>query len=293
MKIFSLDYPGKHISPKDKNTLLSFFAKMERNAVVLYPEPCDEQLPVGTSKEGGKPDVPPDFVWPTFEGEDAKGKRAIRPLSFLAQINLKEVKPFDTENLLPDTGLLSFFYEISTLRSGGEPEDDGCARVYYFPDDNLAPRDFPSELHPTYIIPLASLSFSAESSLPSYSEYVGESSITLPRYNETALEYGISVYIPYAKTHKLLGYGELYRSSILPDCVLAEKGLSFADTVCMTWMERAELEKREKDYILLSQFGSLSKACPFGNCGCIFFYILKEDLKNKRFDRVYFCLQNA
>ncbi len=29
----------------------------------------------------------------------------------------------------------------------------------------------------------------------------------------------------------------------------------------------------------------------FGDCGCIYFYIRKEDLAARRFDRVHLCLQ--
>ncbi len=63
----------------------------------------DAQIPLGASKFGGAPDVPPDFEWPVWNG---------KPLGFLAQINLEEVEPFDVENQLPKSGLLSFFYDF-------------------------------------------------------------------------------------------------------------------------------------------------------------------------------------
>ena len=55
------------------------------------------------ANSGGAPDVAADFEWPQWND---------RPLDFLAQINLEEVAPFDIENVLPASGLLSFFYEI-------------------------------------------------------------------------------------------------------------------------------------------------------------------------------------
>ena len=50
--------------------------------------PAGEDLPAGSSKFGGRPDVPAGFVWPvfetkTFDGEEGKP----RPLAFLAQFD--------------------------------------------------------------------------------------------------------------------------------------------------------------------------------------------------------------
>lgn len=60
----------------------------------------DGSIPIGASHFGGVPDVPEGFEWPQWNEI---------PLGFLAQLNLDEIAPFDTENLLPKSGLLSFF----------------------------------------------------------------------------------------------------------------------------------------------------------------------------------------
>ena len=57
-----------------------------------------------------------------------------RPLTFLAQFNCEELAQFDKEHLLPDHGLLSFFYETDTQCWGYDPKDKGSARVYWFED---------------------------------------------------------------------------------------------------------------------------------------------------------------
>ena len=69
-----------------------------------------ETYKLGATRFGGKPDVPPDFVWPTYEGESYDHVVKDRPLTFLAQFNCAELAQFDKEHLLPDHGLLSFFY---------------------------------------------------------------------------------------------------------------------------------------------------------------------------------------
>ena len=82
---------------------------------------------LGATRFGGKPDVPPDFVWPTYEGESYDHVVKDRPLTFLAQFNCAELAQFDKEHLLPDHGLLSFFYETDTQCWGYDPNDKGCA----------------------------------------------------------------------------------------------------------------------------------------------------------------------
>ena len=89
-----------------------------------------ETYKLGATRFGGQPDVPPDFVWPTYEGESYDHVVKDRPLTFLAQFNCAELAQFDKEHLLPDHGLLSFFYETDTQCWGYDPKDQGCARVY-------------------------------------------------------------------------------------------------------------------------------------------------------------------
>lgn len=62
----------------------------------------EADIPIGVSKMGGSPDVPPDFVWPEWNGI---------PLTFIAQFRLSDVKPYDVEDLLPEQGMLYFFFE--------------------------------------------------------------------------------------------------------------------------------------------------------------------------------------
>lgn len=108
----------------------------------------EEPYRCGGTRFGGRPDVPPGFVWPYFEGvglEDGEKKR--RPLAFLAQFALEEMQPFDAEHLLPAHGVLSFFYEVESQPWGFDPQDAGCARVFWFEDAaTLAPAEYPPDL---------------------------------------------------------------------------------------------------------------------------------------------------
>ena len=117
-----------------------------KNSIVLKIAK-KEKYKLGATRFGGKPDVPPDFVWPTYEGESYDHVVKDRPLTFLAQFNCEELAQFDKEHLLPDHGLLSFFYETDTQCWGYYLNDKGCARVYWFEDMSaLSAADFPADM---------------------------------------------------------------------------------------------------------------------------------------------------
>jgi hypothetical protein len=72
-----------------------------RPAIRIYTRRvADDALPIGASHLGGEPDLPDGSSWPHADGF---------PMSFVAQLRLDEVAPFDRERELPDAGLLSFF----------------------------------------------------------------------------------------------------------------------------------------------------------------------------------------
>jgi hypothetical protein len=68
---------------------------------------ADSSIPIGASKLGGNPDLSAMLSWP-MDGE--------RPMSFLAQLRLEDVAPFDDDALVPHEGLLLFFASVA----GGE-----------------------------------------------------------------------------------------------------------------------------------------------------------------------------
>lgn len=123
---------------------------------------------LGATRFGGKPDVPPDFVWPTYEGESYDHVVKDRPLTFLAQFNCAELAQFDKEHLLPDHGLLSFFYETDTQCWGYDPKDQGCARVYWFEDMSaLSAADFPADMEEDFKFPMVKIKMDSKYSYPS------------------------------------------------------------------------------------------------------------------------------
>lgn len=85
---------------------------------MLTEKKASKKLPVGSSKFFGSPDVWDDFRMPASSEEDGDGT-----MQFMCQINCAQAEPYDTEGLLPRTGMLYFFY-------GGHYSGDGAVLYY-------------------------------------------------------------------------------------------------------------------------------------------------------------------
>ncbi len=195
----------------DKNML----ENSKRNAVLINysDEENKKPLPKGTSKIGGKPDLPKDFQWFYYEGEDYKKRVVNRPLSFLMQINCEEVHKYDKESLLPEKGMLYFFYELFTMTWGFSPQDKGSAKVFYYDGntEELVSTDFPKDMDKDCIIPESKINFESMNDYPIdyYDCYdVDDSDEEMDR-KEKELEKELDELGYKADTTKLLGHPEL------------------------------------------------------------------------------------
>jgi len=81
---------------------------------------ADVDADPASSRIGGNPLFPPQLRWPHRDGV---------PLSFLAQVRLEEVAPYDVEDALPPSGLLLFFYGGAEEAWGFDPDDRLSWRV--------------------------------------------------------------------------------------------------------------------------------------------------------------------
>ena len=142
----------------------------------IYIEQADDSsLLPGASKMGGRPDLPPNIDWPAWH----------IPLAFIAQFNLSEVAPFDTEHALPSNGLLSVFAETAgepllseelefdaDFLSVDRPDFDDTLgwRVLYLTGDpvTFSRRDFPP--HVPMQLPACAASFATELTLPEFED---------------------------------------------------------------------------------------------------------------------------
>lgn len=257
----------------------------------------EEGAAAGLSRFGGEPDVPEGFRWPYFE-TDTYDDTAVkpRPLSFLAQFSCEELALYDKEGLLPAHGVISFFYEVGSQRWGFDPKDAGCAKVYWFEDTgSLKKYGFPGDLPDEYRFPPIRLSFSEKPSLPFWEDYssIFPDDKNWEAFDEARQRLGL---MEEEEENRLLGWPDIIQNNMTEECELVTKGYYLGGSREGIPVEdrRYAAERSVEDWQLLFQLGTVSGegfSLMFGDCGRIYFYIRKEDLLARRFEKIWLILQ--
>lgn len=111
------------------------------NSICFATTPTDENL-VGKSHWWGAPDLPGGVAYPYVMVTDPEtGEDYAEPLTFLCQIRMEDVAPFDKEGLLPRKGMMYFFAaidyflgEMSPIEIPNHGPADDTIRVIYVED---------------------------------------------------------------------------------------------------------------------------------------------------------------
>ncbi|CEP26959.1 Hypothetical protein PFCIRM138_11125 [Propionibacterium freudenreichii subsp. freudenreichii] len=288
-----------------KQALFGVFDAVQKNAIKLDfgadPEPGE----AGQSRLGGRPDVPRDFEWPRFQDKDDDSADANRPLTFLAQVNLADATRYDTEGLLPTAGVLSFFYEMETQEWGFDPRDKGSARVFFFEDPaTLRPASVPDDLDDWFPDGQA-ISYRNMVDLPAwlgFTELPEEVRRTNPLpvpltdiewedYDAMREKYGAPSEGDDAVTTKLLGHPDVVQNPMEAECEMVTRGMADgAEGEEISQELRDDIEKASRDWTLLFQMGTDS-GLEFGDVGHINYWIKKQDLARRDFDKAWLILQ--
>lgn len=269
-----------------------------RNSVSLEFEESGEYKKGGT-RFGGTPDVPKNFVWPhfecsTFEDEEVK----LRPLSFIAQFNLEELSEFDTENLLPKHGLLSFFHKTDAQNYGYKSEDMPCLKVFYFEDISaLGLAKAPEDLSAECIFKQAKITATSKKTYMHNEDYSDYKNASFEELKEIwAAEERIDG--AEAEGSRLLGWANWIQASEISGFELISKGYSLDSAE-----DRAKIPKEVKkqsnktalfDWLLLLELDGedlYDYGLMYGDVGNLYVFIKREDLLNKNFDKAYFTWQ--
>ncbi len=285
------------MTDNDKKVLIERLLSIAKKEIRISHKPATSALAAGVSKFGGKPSLPAGFEWPYYEG-DAFDEVKNRPLSFLAQINLEDVRELDAEHLLPEKGMLSFFYELETMTWGFDPIDNGSAKVYYFPEvSELRTTDIPEDMEEECIVPEFEISFEEHISLPEYGQFQDEDlDPDWDEYNEGLEEAGYK-YDEWGDYSKLLGYPDVIQSPMESECEALSRGHRLGnqeDYEKITPEEKEDINAKSSEWMLLFQMGTVSNddyELMFGDCGHIYFWIRKQDLKERNFDKIWLILQ--
>lgn len=238
----------------------------ERDRIgINFAEGATQPLPTGASKYGGLPDVPEGFEWPT----DKQG----RPLSLMMQVNCAEIAPLDKDHLLPPSGMLYFFYQVTE-----QPWDNstGGARVLYFdvPNESLHRATCPEALAEDECLTERAVQFTLHLSYPSFSELLNDSADK---------QYLVDHWDEYFVAYEHLG-GDYLNEALGIGLMLGHAQL-IQDVIVDNTNENVLLLQLTSDEIN-------DDGVMLGDCGSIYYYISRQDLNDRRFDRPTFALQS-
>jgi hypothetical protein len=253
-----------------------------RPAIALRPAniPADT-LPTGVSRYGGRPDLPPDWAWPEFEG---------RPMAFLGQFDLGLAAGLAPDTLWPARGWLYFFAWFPQPSASGKfpiRKKPAEYRVLWFDGSRgmLRPRDYPDRLPPDLRFQPAYLQPATAFGLPGWNDWrierLGLPERDLNRLADFSGVYGV-------EEDHLFGYAYPLRSHPGWDWSAAYLGL---DPDSLSPVQRQELQYLRADFVHLLSF-ELNPTFPSLGTARAYWGIRRQDLVRKDFSKVMLVLQD-
>lgn len=261
-----------------------------RPSIRVYTERVEDEssITLGSSKIGGRPDLPRDMEWVSV----THGDKCVS-LLFIAQFNLSEIKPYDAENLLPESGLLYFFAD--NIWNGFTFNE---ARVIHFEGNMslLERKEFPEDIPPTPPqewgdrFDACTVTFIPEVNLPCIDANWVEPDIPdAKRWEDfSKLERASHYSFPNPTygfiVNRLLGYNYGIPADMQLECqLIRETGRPHSATP----EQRQNAEQRKGDWQLLFQMDSDENAgMMWSDAGVICFYIRRQDLQIRDFSNV-------
>jgi uncharacterized protein YwqG len=254
---------------------------LDRHSVALRSEPVAREIPLGTSRLGGEPDLPPSVPWPEWRG---------RPLSFVAQIGMSDL-PQVPDQALPMAGLLSFFYDGEQEVWGFDPRDRGGWRVLWAdPGAPLESRRSPAELADHGRFRARGLSPTIEvthvSPESAELEQLGLSRDEWFRYAELVEEADTG------PIHRFLGHPDPIQGDMQLECQLVTNGLYCGDGSAYKDPRADALRAGAVDWRLLLQIDSDDDAeMMWGDVGRLYYWLTTDAFARRDWTSSWMILQ--
>ncbi len=236
------------------------------------------------SKMGGLPIANASFQWPVWKE---------KPLAFLCQIDLEAIPKSEFTKTLPNEGFLYFFYDQEQRTWGFDPRDRGSWKVIYISGKNeLTPLNAPTGLSKEFIYKKKYIKFSKILTYPDWQDdRIGKLNLNETQ-NDEYFEL-CSLIFENHPSHHLLGYPSPVQGNDMDlESQLVSNGLYCGDATGYNNPKAKKLELGRHEWILLLQLDSDDDTgMMWGDVGMLYFWIRKEDLKNKNFSNVWMILQ--
>lgn len=252
---------------------------------------ADAHLPIGTSRFGGLPDVAAGFVWP----EVTTSQHPVA-MEFVGQIRLQDL-PHPVPESLPSQGLLSFFARWNEGRVLFFPEGTPLQRaVSPRPPETVAPTGIFQKLfaglarkpepHRTYRP--CTLALAPGISLPDGSSAMVDQ---LKLSHADAEAYVESVLEPLPEPHhQMFGYARPVQTEMEIECDFLRRHQEVA------WNSPTDrFVAATRDWVLILQVDTDENGGPgwmWGDAGIVYFWIHRDDLAARAFDKVI-CIEQC
>ena len=262
-----------------------------------YADHVDEEIedsPIGASRIGGLPDLPPGAAWPRLEGA---------ALSFLAQIDLGELHRYPGAEALPAAGLLMFFHDADGRTNRDEHgtwawpvRHRGGVQVLHLDNNDpaglvrtAAPADDPTlRIFPVYEVRPVSERMMPAMESPFYEALDPDSVHDAQWYSRFSRAVSLDESDRERPVHRLLGYPSELQGDPYLEAHLYASGQDFgADWQRDGARERA-LQREATRWRLLLQIDSEPGNTLLSQDGGFFYFMIHEDdLAAGRFDRAW------
>jgi len=249
-----------------------------------------DNLKIGKSKIGGKPDMPENIDWPTLNNS---------PLIFCAQYNVAEMKKYDTENLLPKEGMFYIFLGINEEWNGFSI-DENVSKIFFIENlENLERKEYPESLNEDNKIDPAEIVYFERLTLPDDENYKllyfneKYEDFYFYFYQETDEFLTENLYEPFDSMHQILGEDRSIQSSVVYDFAKNELNIKNDEEHVEKWNDIFEYSKSYKLLIQLDCMDSNTNLNKFGGTGVFYIGLKEEELKKMKFDNLRISYQST
>lgn len=244
-------------------------------AINIEVEENQTEINLGSSKFGGKPDMPKNIEWPKSENE---------PMTFLAQLNLKQVSEFDIDNTLPNSGMLYFFI--------ANPSEFNLEhKVIYSANNDLCETPFPTELNEDCRFSELKMIFETIYTFPSTETIEIE---TLSENDANSYHEIDEDFFTY-ENNQILGHTYPMQSDVKIEWASEYLGIEFSSEELEANQEK--IDNIRNEFINLFQFSTENSIPEFFENFCIssmgYFGIIESDLQEGNFDKTVLIFQNS
>lgn len=301
-----------------------------RPSIRLLATPLQHEPPVGRTKLGGRPDLAAGTPWPTCRIDLPKPSDNFlkaRPderhlpadgivhLAFVGQINLQEVREFDTESRLPSKGLLSFFYnpqvfasDTASGRCGGIRDNitgfsydlygydniNNWQVIHSSSSEALERREFPPTLHERIKYRPHGVVFRTEQTVPSIeTSILPQPSSDSGLLNMTEEEWQVFRELRYdvranLEITQMLGFADQWSTTIDEGSYWRARPRLFPDSPEWEGLSIDERIDTARNIRLLLQVGIFDDSADWwGRNGSLYFFIREAELKVRDFSKVW------